>query len=124
MGASNTNATSLPHLSSQALALKMYLNTTFSTLKLDSMETWMKVRPYPSDVAASSFVFISSTCQSFSLMQHFEHWPKNRLICVHTDEKSTAAVILLAELYKRHVHVCHVARREEVGVVWSYAKIT
>ena len=44
VGASNSNATSLPHLSSQALALKMYLNTTFSTLKLDSMETWMKVR--------------------------------------------------------------------------------
>ena len=55
VGASNTNATSLPHLSSQALALKMYLNTTFSTLKLDSMETWMKVHFNPSDVAASSF---------------------------------------------------------------------
>ena len=51
------------------------------------------------------------------LTQHFEHWPKNRPICVHAEEKSTAAVILLAELYKRHVHVCHVARREEVGVV-------
>lgn len=50
-------------------------------------------------------------------VQHFEHWPKNRPICVHAEEKSTAAVILLAELYKRHVHVCHVARREEVGVV-------
>ena len=58
VGASNTNATSLPHLSSQALALKMYLNTTFSTLKLDSMETWMKVRFNPSDVAASSFGLI------------------------------------------------------------------
>ena len=63
VGASNSNATSLPHLSSQALALKMYLNTTFSTLKLDSMETWMKVRFNPSDVVASSFVFISSTCR-------------------------------------------------------------
>ena len=50
-------------------------------------------------------------------VQHFEHWPKNRPICVHAEEKSTAAVILLAELYKRHVHVCHVARREEVGMV-------
>lgn len=61
---------------------------------------------------------------TFSLTQHFEHWPKNRPICVHAEEKSTAAVILLAELYKRHVHVCHVARREEVGVVCSYARIT
>ena len=36
---------------------------------------------------------------------------------MHAEEKTTAAVILLAELYKRHVHVCHVARREEVSVV-------
>ena len=62
LGASNSNATSLPHLSSQALALKMYLNTTFSTLKLDSMETWMKVHFNTLDVAAA-FCVISSTCR-------------------------------------------------------------
>ena len=31
-------------LSNQSLALKMYLNKTFTSLRLDSMETWMKVR--------------------------------------------------------------------------------
>lgn len=90
VGASSSNATSLHHIAPQALALKMYLNTTFSTLQLDSMETWMK---------------------------HFEHWPKERPICCHAEERTTAAVILLAELYKRHVHVCHVARKEEISVI-------
>ena len=43
VGASDDNPGSLHRLSSQALALKMYLNTTFSTLMMESMETWMKV---------------------------------------------------------------------------------
>ncbi len=49
------------------------------------------------------------------LLQHFQHWPKDRVICVHAEEQTTAAVILLAQLYKRPIHVCHVARKEEVG---------
>ena len=56
VGASSSNATSLPHLSSQALALKMYLNKTFSTLKLDSMETWMKVCKMGQDLLSGDFV--------------------------------------------------------------------
>ena len=43
VGAAETNAAGLSLLAPQALALKMYLNTTFSTLQLGSMETWMKV---------------------------------------------------------------------------------
>ena len=53
----------------------------------------------------------------FPPAQHFELWPRSRLICAHAEERTTAAVILLAELYKRPVHICHVARRDEVGVV-------
>ena len=30
-------------LSSEAIAMKMYLNETFTSLRLDSMEVWMKV---------------------------------------------------------------------------------
>ena len=48
------------------------------------------------------------------LLKHFIHWPKTRPICVHAESKTTAAVLLLAELYKKPVHVCHVARKEEV----------
>ena len=43
VGAAVDNAESLPELSKQALALKMYLNETFTSLRLDSMETWMEV---------------------------------------------------------------------------------
>ena len=63
VGASNSNATSLPHLSSQALALKMYLNTTFSTLKLDSMETWMKVH-------VTSWTWAAAFCVQFFHLPH------------------------------------------------------
>lgn len=62
MGASNFNTNSLAHLSSQAFALKMYLNTTFSTLMLESMELWMLVclcMKY--DITTNAFSIVSST---------------------------------------------------------------
>ena len=43
VGAAVDNAEILPELYKQALALKMYLNETFTSLRLDSMETWMEV---------------------------------------------------------------------------------
>jgi len=43
VGAAVDNAELLPNLCKQALALKMYLNETFTSLRLDSMETWMEV---------------------------------------------------------------------------------
>ena len=46
VGASDSNSAHLPLLAPQAVALKMYLNTTFSTLQLSSMETWMQVYMY------------------------------------------------------------------------------
>ncbi|XP_048748281.2 CAD protein-like isoform X2 [Ostrea edulis] len=90
LGASSDNYTTLPQMSSKACALKMYLNETFTTLKLDDLSVWMK---------------------------HFEHWPKHMLICAHAEGIHTAAIILLSELYKRSVHICHVARKEEILVI-------
>ena len=49
-------------------------------------------------------------------MPHFEQWPASAPLCVHAEGRSTAAAILLASLYDRPVHVCHVARREEIEV--------
>ena len=43
LGASSDNFTTLPLLSSKACALKMYLNDTFTTLKLNDISIWMKV---------------------------------------------------------------------------------
>ncbi|XP_045171421.2 gephyrin-like isoform X1 [Mercenaria mercenaria] len=90
VGASTDNASKLPDIGSRAAALKMYLNETFTTLKLDDVSIWMK---------------------------HFEHWPAHLPLCTHAEGSHTAAVILLAELYKRPVHVCHVARKEEILVI-------
>lgn len=44
VGASSTNYNTLPQIGGKAVALKMYLNETFTTLKLDDISIWMKVR--------------------------------------------------------------------------------
>lgn len=44
IGASNSNYEKIAELAPQAAGLKMYLNETYSTLMLDGMHTWMKVR--------------------------------------------------------------------------------
>ena len=90
LGASNDNYDKIPQLASQAAGLKMYLNDTFTTLRLDSVTDWTK---------------------------HFQHWPRSAPLCVHAEGRTTAAAILLASIYDRPVHVCHVARREEIEVI-------
>ncbi|XP_014663678.1 PREDICTED: CAD protein-like [Priapulus caudatus] len=90
VGAASDNAEKVATIGSAAAGLKMYLNDTFTTLKLDDITTWMK---------------------------HFEHWPKNLPLCCHAEGATTAAVLLLAELYKRPVHICHVARKEEILII-------
>lgn len=44
MGASATNFEEIIELSTQVVGLKMYLNETFTTLKLDGIQQWLKVR--------------------------------------------------------------------------------
>ena len=56
------------------------------------------------------------------LLQHFEHWPKGVPICVHAEGRTTAAVILLASLYNRSVHVCHVATSDEIEIIKAAKK--
>ncbi|ESO10209.1 hypothetical protein HELRODRAFT_186717 [Helobdella robusta] len=90
IGANSSNALTIPHLSSQAVALKMYLNDTYTTLKLDSISTWD---------------------------DHFKNWPQDSLICVHAEKQTIAAVLYLCTLYKRPVHICHVARKEEIELI-------
>lgn len=95
MGASVTNAAEIaqfarPNPSSPVFALKMYLDQTFSTLKLDSLGSWM---------------------------DHFANWPKDIPMCLHSEGSRAAACILLAHLYDRHVHVCHVSLKEEIEMI-------
>lgn len=89
-GASSDNATTISELAPEAAGLKMYLNDTFTTLKLTDLVVWQK---------------------------HLANWPKKAPLCVHAEKQTTAAIILLASFVNRPVHICHVARKEEISII-------
>lgn len=90
VGAGLQNAAQLPALAAKSAGLKMYLDQTYGPLRLDHMTSWMR---------------------------HFEHWPEHRPIAAHAEGKTMAAVILIAALYDRRVHLCHVSRKEEIMLI-------
>ncbi|XP_026846200.1 CAD protein [Drosophila persimilis] len=90
LGASDANWAQAHELASQACGLKMYLNDTYGTLRLSDMTAWQR---------------------------HLSHWPKRAPIVCHAEKQSMAAVVLLAHLLDRHVHICHVARKEEIQLI-------
>uniref|UniRef100_A0A3P8T0G4 Multifunctional protein CAD n=1 Tax=Amphiprion percula TaxID=161767 RepID=A0A3P8T0G4_AMPPE len=90
LGAASDNASVLPSIASQAAGLKMYLNDTYSTLKMDNVSLWM---------------------------EHFEKWPKQMPIVAHAEKQTVAAILMVAQLYQRPVHICHVARKEEILII-------
>lgn len=90
LGASADNTNTISEFASEAAALKMYLNETFTTLRLNNLDLWTK---------------------------HLSNWPKRAPLCVHAESQTTAAVILLASLQNRSVHICHVARQEEILLI-------
>ncbi|CAG4909774.1 unnamed protein product [Colias eurytheme] len=90
IGASTSNSDTAAELAPQAAALKMYLNETFTTLKLDDMTIWQK---------------------------HLQNWPKKFPICAHAEREKTGAIILMASLLDRPIHICHVARKEEILII-------
>ncbi|MEW6093630.1 MAG: amidohydrolase family protein [Chloroflexota bacterium] len=77
----------LPH---RAAGLKMYLDSTFGELRLDDMTLWQ---------------------------QHFQTWPKDMPIVAHSESRSMAAVILMAAIYDRPVHIAHISLKEEVLLI-------
>lgn len=48
-------------------------------------------------------------------LQHFEKWPSHLPIVAHAENQTVAAILMVAQLYKRSVHICHVAKKEEVS---------
>jgi carbamoyl-phosphate synthase / aspartate carbamoyltransferase / dihydroorotase len=50
-------------------------------------------------------------------MAHFAAWPTDRPILAHAEGRTVAAVLFMAELYDRSVHICHVSRREEIELI-------
>lgn len=90
LGAGPDNAREMAPLAPKAAGLKMYLDHTYGELRLDSMPLWMA---------------------------HFKHWPKDWPIAVHAEKRTMAAAILMAALYDRPLHICHVSRKEEILVI-------
>ncbi|EKX35079.1 hypothetical protein GUITHDRAFT_160213 [Guillardia theta CCMP2712] len=50
-------------------------------------------------------------------MAHFENCPPNMPIVVRAESKTLAAVLMMAMMYDRAIHVCALSRREEIMVV-------
>jgi carbamoyl-phosphate synthase/aspartate carbamoyltransferase/dihydroorotase len=90
LGAGPENAQTAASLASQAASLKMYLDSTFGELRLDDMTLWMP---------------------------HFEQYPKEYPIVVHSESRTMAAAILFAAIYDRPVHIAHISLKEEVLLI-------
>lgn len=68
----------------------MYLNETFSTLRLNDMSVWQK---------------------------HIAAWPKGAPLAVHAEKAAIGTMILLSGIADRPIHICHVARKEEIQLI-------
>ncbi len=90
LGAGLDNAEKLAHLASQAAGLKMYLNHTYGELLLNNISIWQ---------------------------EHFINWPGDVPISVHAEGRNLAAILLMSVLYDKAVHICHIARREEILLI-------
>ena len=91
-GAGEHNAAEAARLSARCTGLKLYLDATFGPLRLDDLR---------------------------SLEQHFAHWPKDRPILAHAEGRTVAAVLFVAHLHDRPVHICHVSKRDEIELIAS-----
>jgi carbamoyl-phosphate synthase/aspartate carbamoyltransferase/dihydroorotase len=89
-GPDNSDWDRHPDLPHQAAGLKMYLDSTFGELRLDDMTLWAP---------------------------HFEKYPKEYPIVVHSESRSMAAAILFAAIYDRTVHIAHISLKEEILVI-------
>jgi dihydroorotase-like cyclic amidohydrolase len=90
VGAGPDNAETLPGLAPKTAGLKMYLDSTFGELRLDNMTLWMP---------------------------HFEKFPKECPIVLHSESRSMAAGILFAAIYDRPVHIAHISLKEEILLI-------
>ncbi|VDO98634.1 unnamed protein product [Soboliphyme baturini] len=89
-GATDSNYDRVSDLVPISVGLKMFLNDTFSALRLSDCTVWMK---------------------------HFQNWPVDFPIVVHAEDQTVAAVIALTYICKRPVHICHVSSKEEILII-------
>jgi carbamoyl-phosphate synthase/aspartate carbamoyltransferase/dihydroorotase len=90
LGASDDNVDTAAKLAAQAIGLKMYLDQTYGPLQLARIET---------------------------IRGHLQRWPSVRPIAAHAEGRSLAIMLLLAAIYQRPVHICHVSRSDEIQLI-------
>lgn len=92
LGASNDNFNNVSELREEfnAIGMKMYLNQTYGTLKLDSIKQWI---------------------------EHVKNWGSNQPICVHAEMQSMAAIMHMCHIYGKKLHICHVSRKAEIDLI-------
>lgn len=90
LGAGPDNADTAASLAPRAAGLKMYLDSTFGELRLDDMTLWTP---------------------------HFQKFPKNAPMVMHSESRTMAAAILFAAIYDRPIHIAHVSLREEILLI-------
>jgi carbamoyl-phosphate synthase/aspartate carbamoyltransferase/dihydroorotase len=90
LGAGPENAVEAARLARHAAGLKLYLDQTYGPLKLDDMTLWAP---------------------------HFQLWPKDAPLAIHAEGRTLAAALAFAGLYRRPIHLCHVAHREEILLI-------
>ncbi len=90
VGAGPDNAAAVAKVAQRSVGLKMYLDSTFGELRLDDMSLWMP---------------------------HFEQFPKEMPIVLHSESRTMAAGILFAAIYDRPVHIAHLSLKEEILLV-------
>ncbi len=90
LGAGPDNLDQLARLAPRTAGLKMYLDQTYGPLRLDDMSLWM---------------------------EHFKRWPIGMPIVAHAEGRTLAAVILMAAIFNRPVHLAHVSLRQEILLI-------
>jgi dihydroorotase-like cyclic amidohydrolase len=90
LGATADNVEQVVAAAPRACGLKIYINSTFGPLRV------------------SDWALIEA---------HVAAWPGERPIVVHCEGPLVPPMLRLGERYGRHIHVAHVARREEIEAI-------
>ncbi|MEP7199650.1 MAG: amidohydrolase family protein [Chloroflexota bacterium] len=90
LGATLANTTTAAQLEPCAAGMKMYLDHTFGTLQMESLD---------------------------GLIAHAANWPTHSPLLAHAEGRTVAAAILAAHLAGRSIHICHVSRAEEIALI-------
>jgi len=90
LGAGAENVGSASSQANEVCGLKMYLDQTYGPLRLDSLGV---------------------------IHDHVSQWPKKRPIATHAEGTSLAAILLLANMYSKPIHICHVTRKDEITLI-------